>query len=45
MIPNSPWTEENQDGGHSKEDYDDRCDVGAIFFSGRGQMLFKIVCN
>ena len=41
----SPWAEENQEGGHSKNDDDNRCDVGTIFLAGRAQVLFKIVCS
>ena len=41
----SPWAEKNQEGGHSKNDHDNRCDVGTIFLACRARALFKIVCS
>ena len=40
-ILHSPWAEVNQESGDSEEDHDDQDDVGAVFFSGKSQALFK----
>jgi len=39
----SPRAEENQESGRSKDDHDDRHDVGTVFFTGAAQALFKRV--
>jgi len=41
----STWAEENQESKHSKDDHDDRHDVGTMFLTGRAQVLFEIACN